>query len=174
MRTGFRTWAANRVAAVLNNERYVGDVLTNKYYVKDHMSHKLLKNNGEVEQILLSNHYTPIVERELFDRVQTIKELKSNAHYPYEGFLICPHCGRKLVFRPEMLGVKQSAWCCDLDEFYVPTKKLEGPVLEAYREAGREEYSKMESVEYWWLDELVDSITFGMHEDKDDQTVIVT
>ena len=168
------TWSANRIAAFLGNERYVGDVLTNKYYVKDHMSHKLLKNNGEVEQILLNNHHTPIIQRELFDRVQTIKELKSSSHYPYEGFLICPHCGGKLVYRPGVLGVKRSAWCCDIDEFYVPTKKLERPVLEAYREAGRNDCLEMESVEYWWLDELVDSITFGMHEDRDDQTVIVT
>ena len=168
------SWSANRIAAVLGNERYVGDVLTNKYYVKDHMSHKLLKNNGEVEQILLNNHHTPIIQRELFDRVQTIKELKSSSHYPYEGFLICPHCGGKLVYRPGVLGVKRSAWCCELDEFYVPTKKLERPVLEAYREAGRNDFPEMESVEYWWLDELVDSITFGMHEDRDDQTVIVT
>ena len=165
------TWSGNRIAAVLGNERYVGDVLTNKYYVKDHMSHKLLKNNGEVEQVLLNNHHTPIVQRELFDRVQTIKELKSSSHYPYEGFLVCPHCGRKLVYRAEVLGVKRSAWCCDIDEFYAPVKKLDEPVLETCRDA---KDPAMENVEYWWLDKLVDSITFGMHENKEDQTVIVT
>lgn len=167
----------------LRNERYAGDVLTNKYYTKDHISHKLIKNRGNVEQFLLVDHHTPIIDREQFDRVQLIREMKVNSSYPFEGLLICPHCGRKMEFKGNFLGPKRSAWCCELDEFYIPAKSLPGAVLEAYRQMEatdgtpakkvKDEYPEMETVEYWWLDDLVDSITFGEHTGEDDQTLTI-
>ena len=166
-----RLWCPNQISNTLHNERYAGDVLTNKYYTTDHISHRLVKNRGNVEQFLLSGHHTPIVSREQFDRVQLISRMKAANTYPFDGFLICPHCGKKLEFKGDFLGPKRSAWCCETDEFYIAAKHLPDAVLRAYMEA--KEGPEMETVEYWWLDDLVDSITFGKHTGKDDQTLTV-
>ena len=133
--------------------------------------HRLVKNRGNVEQFLLSGHHTPIVSREQFDRVQLISRMKAANTYPFDGFLICPHCGKKLEFKGDFLGPKRSAWCCETDEFYIAAKHIPNAVLRAYKEA--KEGPEMETVEYWWLDDLVDSITFGKHAGKDDQTLTV-
>ena len=177
-----KKWCPNQIASVLKNERYAGDVLTNKYYTKDHISHKLVKNRGDVEQYLLEDHHTPIIGREQFDRVQLIREMKRSSSYPFNGLLICPHCGRKLEFKGDFLGPKRSAWCCELDEFYIAARPLPGAVLEAYRQMEakegpakqvKDEFPEMKTVDYWWLDRLVDSITFGEHAGEDDQTVTI-
>ena len=177
-----KKWCPNQIASVLNNERYAGDVLTNKYYTKDHISHKLVKNRGDVEQYLLEDHHTPIIGREQFDRVQLIREMKRSSSYPFNGLLVCPHCGRKLEFKGNFLGPKRSAWCCELDEFYIAARPLPGAVLEAYRQMEakegpakqvKDEFPVMKTVDYWWLDRLVDSITFGEHAGEDDQTLTV-
>ena len=178
-----KLWCPNQISNILRNERYAGDILTNKYYTKDHISHKLVKNRGDVEQYLLEDHHTPIIGREQFDRVQLIREMKVKNTYPFNGLLICPHCGRKLEFKGDYLGPKRSAWCCELDEFYIAARPLPGAVLEAYRQMEakegtpaklvKEEYPEMKTVDYWWMDRLVDSITFGEHMSEDDQTVTV-
>lgn len=178
-----KLWCPNQISNVLRNERYAGDVLTNKFYTKDHINHKLVKNRGDVEQYLLVDHHTPIIGREQFDRVQLIREMKVKNTYPFNGLLICPHCGRKLEFKGDFLGPKRAAWCCETDEFYIAARPLPDAVLEAYRQMEakdgtpakqvKEEYPEMERVDYWWLDSLVDSITFGEHAGEDDQTLTV-
>jgi site-specific DNA recombinase len=67
-------WNSNDVKRILENEKYVGDALLQKSYKKDF---KPVKNNGEVPQYYVENNHTPIVSRELYEKVQEIKERKA-------------------------------------------------------------------------------------------------
>ncbi len=162
---GGTLWIKNSVTNVLRNERYCGDVMTMKVYCHDHMTHKYKRNQGEVDQYLVEDHHTPIVSREIFKCAQEIRKLRKDNVYPYQGFLVCPNCGRKLVRM--MRG-----WGCSCNRFYIPATKLNAALLKAYEAFDpsdtADEKSRMikvqnptvNSVEYWWLKELVDRITF--------------
>ena len=178
-------WTSNKVLLTINNERYVGDILTNKQYVKSHLDHKLVKNKGEVEQITLPNHHKGIIEREQYDRVMLIKEMRKANSYPFQDRLNCPCCKRKLTFIGDAIGPKRPVWACEADSFYIPTKLVEEAVLKAYEmldasdaeddttRAVKEANPTFDKVEFWWLDDLVDSITFGKHEGDDDSTITI-
>ena len=97
----------------------------------------------------------------------------------------CPCCKRKLTFIGDAIGPKRPVWACEADSFYIPTKLVEEAVLKAYEmldasdaeddttRAVKEANPTFDKVEFWWLDDLVDSITFGKHESDDDSTVTV-
>lgn len=171
---GGTLWIRNSVNNVLRNERYCGDVMTMKVYCDDHMSHKYKRNQGEVDQYLVEDHHTPIVSRETYRLTQEIRRLRKDNVYPYQGFLVCPNCGRKLV--KMMRG-----WGCTCKRCYIPLDRLNAAMLKAYEEFDptdtADEQSQlvkaqkptMDSVEYWWLKELVDRITF----DTDGRTLTV-
>lgn len=171
---GGTLWIRNSVNNVLRNERYCGDVLTMKVYCDNHMSHKYKRNQGEVDQYLVEDHHTPIINREAYKLTQEIRKLRKDNVYPYQGFLVCPNCGRKLV--KMMRG-----WGCTCKRCYIPTERLNDALVKAYEEFDpsdtADEKSRMikmqkpavDSVEYWWLAELVDRITF----DTDGRTMTV-
>ena len=55
---------------ILKNEKYVGDALLQKSFTVDCITHKVVKNNGERPMYLVTDHHTPIVDRDTFNRVQ--------------------------------------------------------------------------------------------------------
>lgn len=50
-------WGTSTISSILRNEKYKGDCLMQKYYVLDPITKKLLKNNGEIDQIYVINHH---------------------------------------------------------------------------------------------------------------------
>lgn len=101
---GKTDWSGNSIKSILTNERYTGDVLCQKRYTKDHLSHKVVVNNGERSQYLISNHHEPIIRRHIFDEVQGLfsknNKKKSKGRwksYPLSGRLVCARCGRNFV-----------------------------------------------------------------------------
>lgn len=65
-------WTNGRIAGMIRNERYAGDVLVQKSYTADYLSHEVRVNRGEVQQYYIKDHHPAIVSRELFERVQKI------------------------------------------------------------------------------------------------------
>lgn len=104
---GKTDWSGISIKGILTNERYTGDVLCQKRYTKDHLSHKVVVNNGERNQYLISDHHEPIIRRHIFDEVQALfsKNNKNNKKkskgrwksYPFSGRLVCARCGRNFV-----------------------------------------------------------------------------
>lgn len=127
-------WIIGTLTGILKNPVYVGDILTNKTFIENHITHKCKVNRGEVEQYVISDHHEPIVEREQFDGVQTMLKMRADDEYPFQGYLICPCCGRKLKKLIGDPGVRGPVWGCADDVFLVPMKKLEDAVLRAYKE----------------------------------------
>lgn len=109
IRKGYKTikgkneWSGTAIREMLKNINYVGDVLGQKTYSKDHISHASIKNKGEKNLYLISDHHEPIVDRETFKRAQEklkqrakpSKEGKRN-RYPLSSRIVCGKCGGNL------------------------------------------------------------------------------
>lgn len=127
--TGKKIWSESLVRSILKNEKYVGDALLQKTYTLDCISHKVVKNNGERPMYLVTDHHTPIIDRDTYNRVQqelarrsskrkvadkTITEQgKYSSKYALTELLICGHCGtpyRRTTWASR--GKKQIVWRC--------------------------------------------------------------
>lgn len=45
-----KRWTTTNIISILTNEKYYGDALLQKRYTVDYLEHRLVKNNGELEQ----------------------------------------------------------------------------------------------------------------------------
>jgi len=73
--TGKAQWSTSTIDRILSNEKYMGSVITQKTYVKDYLSHKQVRNQGELTQYLIENNHESIIDPEMFERVQERKGL---------------------------------------------------------------------------------------------------
>ena len=113
--------------------------------------------------------------------------------YPLGDKLRCPYCGSVLYQRnlPIQAAPRRSGWCCEMGEdachgFIIHSNLVEQALLDAYQkldvntisqkvnspkfgEAARltlkvkKENPELTSVDFWWVDDLVDHIGFGAH-----------
>lgn len=58
------------IACMLRQEKYTGSTLCQKYYVRDHITHKELRNNGEVPMYFIEGTHPAIISGETFRAVQ--------------------------------------------------------------------------------------------------------
>lgn len=126
---GSEKWNSGIVRNILRNEKYVGDALLQKTYTVDCISHKVVKNNGERPMYLVTDHHTPIIDRDTYNRVQqelarrsskrkvshkTITEQgKYSGKYALTELLICGKCGtpyRRTTWTSR--GKKLIVWRC--------------------------------------------------------------
>lgn len=68
--TGNEIWSNTVVLKILRNEKYCGDLIQKKTFTPDYLTHEKKYNHGEEELVILRNHHTPIVSRELWNRAQ--------------------------------------------------------------------------------------------------------
>ena len=104
---GKETWYQSTIVSILENEKYCGDLLMQKYYVEDFLSHKIVRNTGQMPQYLVEDHHEPIVPKEVFYQVQgemqrrsyyknTPEKIRYGSRNALQGRLICGLCGRVL------------------------------------------------------------------------------
>ena len=120
------------------------------------------------------------------------KDKRSCKQYPLGDILRCPYCGSRLYQRTINVQAGHSrGWNCERGEdacksFIIRSALVEKALLNAYRQldtskveekrknprlkkaaemmlAIKQEYPEMQSVEFWWVDDLVDHIEFGAH-----------
>jgi DNA invertase Pin-like site-specific DNA recombinase len=75
--TGLNRWSESYIVRVLRNSFYCGTIVYRKQFVPDYLEQKHKKNNGEVEQVIVEGRHTPIISKEVFEKVQ--EKLKENA-----------------------------------------------------------------------------------------------
>ncbi len=163
-------WKLLQIARMLRNEKYTGDVVLQKHYVESHLTHKEVKNRGEVPLYHIYNAHPAIIDRHLFAQAAAIARMRQvktgNSSYPYDTMLRCPHCGETLVhgsLYPLYFGgklVQNGGWGCygprGCGQFLIIQNLLDEAMLAAYHEKfGR----MLERVDYYWLDDLVEKIT---------------
>ena len=97
--SGKEKWPVSTVQNILCNEKYRGDALLQKTYTEDYLTKKVRKNHGEVKQYLVEHSHEPIIDPEVFDRVQELlaKRRTYKARLrdtsPFCNKLICADCG---------------------------------------------------------------------------------
>lgn len=93
-------WTKNTVYSILTNEKYKGDALLQKKYTADYLEHRMVTNNGELPQYYVENNHPAIIEREVWEMVQTEMMRRSMLGAAYSGNsifaskLICGDCGK--------------------------------------------------------------------------------
>ena len=97
---GEKSWNEVAVMHILQNEAYIGNLIQNKTPVISYKVKKTRKTDKS-EQIRVNNTHEPIIDKELFERIQPIIQVKRrNSEFKYDyllrDFLRCKHCGRKL------------------------------------------------------------------------------
>ncbi len=98
-KTGKTKWSISSVIYILSNEKYVGDTLLQKKFTTNTMHARSLVNRGECPQYYIKDTHQAIIERESFDKVQTVmsersskikqKEKKKNV---FSAILKCGKC----------------------------------------------------------------------------------
>lgn len=110
---------------ILRQEKYTGNMMLQKYFIKDHISHKKCRNRGELPMYYVEHSHEPIIEREIFERVQTEiarrRELgifanprvKTNC---FTGKIVCTHCERNFRRYSKSRGRKDpfKIWRCSV------------------------------------------------------------
>ncbi len=142
--SGKKEWSKSIIQRMLANEKYMGDVQLQKKYTVDHLSHRQLKNHGEVAGNYLKNHHIPIVSRKTFERVAKIREMRyqgggkdqgeaSSLQYPFDEMLTCPYCGAILRRRKINVQSADGGWCCNqCGDFIIRAVIIENALVFAY------------------------------------------
>lgn len=93
-------WTKNTVCSILTNEKYKGDALLQKTYTTDYLEHRLVRNKGELAQYYVENSHSAIIEKEVWEMVQTEMLRRSMLGAAYSGGsvfvskLVCGDCGK--------------------------------------------------------------------------------
>ncbi len=94
-------WSSGTICQILRNEIYIGNIVQKKYQ-KNPADGKTHLRPCE-EWITAYNHHKPIIDREIFDKVQKGRGKKRNARHapshPLTGKLACGCCKRNLRYR---------------------------------------------------------------------------
>lgn len=121
--TGKTQWHASTIASILRNEKYCGDLLLQKYFTQDYLTHKIVRNSGQLPQYFVEDHHEPIVPKEVFRRVQDERlrrsrlrddpsKLRFGSREALRGRLVCGLCGRSLKRCASADGTVVEWRCC--------------------------------------------------------------
>lgn len=126
---GYRTyrgnvnWSASHIIKILRNEKYVGDLVQKKTFTPDYLSHAKRYNHGEEALVVIRQHHEPIIDRALWELVQS-ELARRNRHrkggvghsnrYALSGKLKCGECGASFVSRKKKRkdGTAYRRWSC--------------------------------------------------------------
>ena len=100
---GRKEWSRIAVRDILSNNFYIGEVLCQKTFSKDYISHTPSKNKGEKNQYLIEDHHEPIIDKDIFNKVQQLLKKRSKPNknkrknqYPLSSRIVCGNCGGNL------------------------------------------------------------------------------
>ncbi len=121
--SGSKSWNNATLLKILKNEKYIGVLKQKKEITVDYLSHKRKRNTGSEEYIIIENNHEPIVEKDIFYRVQeeiklrqkyTFDNSKYSNRYAWSGKIECAKCKSKFKRRVwnKKDGSKMLAWQC--------------------------------------------------------------
>lgn len=162
-------WKRLQIDRMLKNEKYAGDVVLQKTFIENHLSHKQIRNRGELPKYRIKDVHPAIIDRHIFEQTQKIAAMrnvqKGNSSYPYGDMLRCPHCGRTLVhgslnsFYYKGGHIHGGGWGCygegGCGNYLLIQNVLDEALIRAYAEKYGEEKSK---VDFYWLDDSAERL----------------
>lgn len=96
-------WRSSTVSKILSQQEYCGDIINFKTFSKSYKNKKRRPNSRE-NWVIFENVNEPIIERDVFDKVQQRrgkihnKKRKNAEHNMFSGLLVCSDCGSNLHF----------------------------------------------------------------------------
>lgn len=117
-------WNPNTLYRILRNEKYVGDLILQKTYCPDHISKKNIDNRGELPKFYVEDAHEPIIDRDVFNRVQQEIVLRRGKYgkpdykttrYLFTGIVQCGFCGKHFVRKSVASGgghAPRPVWIC--------------------------------------------------------------
>ena len=110
-------WRSASVRFILRNEKYIGDSLYQKTYRTATVPFKQKKNYGSEDQIYAEGTHEGFIDRDTFDKVQTLLKKRKIQHsriteqtiYPFTHRIQCSECGA--FYRRRIIG-GSIAWGC--------------------------------------------------------------
>ena len=76
--SGNTVWPKRAIETLLANEKYVGNVIVGKTFRHEFPNNKRSINRGQRDVYEITNSHKPIIQREVFDKVQQEHRLRSN------------------------------------------------------------------------------------------------
>lgn len=166
------SWKRLQLDRMLKNEKYAGDVVLQKTYIENHLSHKQVRNQGELPKFQITDAHPAIVERHVFEQAQQITSMRrvkhGNSTYPYSDMLKCPHCGKPMMhgslnnFYYNGSHIRDGGWGCygegGCGKYLLIQNILDEAIIMAYEEKFGE---KKDRVDFFWLDDHVKKIKLG-------------
>jgi site-specific DNA recombinase len=165
-------WKRLQIDRMITNEKYIGDVVLQKTYIENHLTHRQIRNKGEMPTFHVKNAHDAVVDRHIFEQAQKIRAMRNvqggNSTYPYGEMLSCPHCGKALVhgslndFYYEGEKIQNGGWGCygegGCGNYLLIQNNLDVAVINAYTE----KYGEVKvQVDFYWLDDSVERIELG-------------
>lgn len=95
-------WTATSITTILKNRMYCGDMVQGRYRKKSYKIH-VQERTPEEEWYIVENTHEPIIERAIFEKVQTLllKDTRTGPQqkklYLFSGFLRCADCGKAMA-----------------------------------------------------------------------------
>jgi len=155
-------WKAQHIVRILDDRRYIGDYVgghTEKLSFKS----KKTRVKDQAEWTIIENHHEPIIDKELFEKVQKIrkKRKKESDKYNnvfkfvdvennlYSGLLYCGRCGTPMYKRKGTSGTRKRP-----DSYLCKKYSNEG----AIKEDIRKDYGcKPHRIRIEYLDQIVNA-----------------
>jgi hypothetical protein len=122
--TNSNVWHEATIKKMLQNEKYSGDALLQKTITVDFLTHKRVKNEGQVPQFFVENSHPAIISKENFQAVQREMERRSQLRgdkdrsrytnrYLFSGKIVCGACGKTFTRTHWGWGkYKKPIWIC--------------------------------------------------------------
>ena len=93
-------WTGTQIRNILTNEKYIGDCLLQKKFNPDPITHRNVRNRGELPQYYVEGCYPVIIEKETWQVIQELLRRRGNRKardregYPFSGLMRCAVCGK--------------------------------------------------------------------------------
>lgn len=75
-------WKRGHVHYILSNEKYIGDALVQKSYTTESLPRQKKPNNGELPQYYIRDSHPAIIDRDVFERAQGLRQKKAQLYKP--------------------------------------------------------------------------------------------
>lgn len=112
-----KKWNTNSILGILGNEKFCGDAILQKTYTTSYLSHKRVKNEGQVPSYYVSDDHIPIVDRDIFEKAKVLLEAykcadgrTSSMNLPLYNIVYCATCGEVMKRVPGADG-RNKLWC---------------------------------------------------------------
>lgn len=111
MKNATPKWRAEQINDILRNPFYIGNTIMNQYKT-DYIKKTCQKNKDRNTWIVKENTHEPIIEKQIYNKVQEMKQKKQVKTKVKHEFLLrdlvyCGHCNRKLQYKVDKSADKE-------------------------------------------------------------------